>query len=127
MAQLGMIGLGRMGGNMVRRLLKAGHQCFAYDRSSEAVATLAKEGAMSANSLPDLVKAMKAPRALWLMVPAGVVDKVLNELAPLLDRGDIIIDGGNSRYQDAIRCAKLLKPKGIHFVDVGTSGGVLGL
>jgi len=127
MAQLGMIGLGRMGGNMVRRLLKAGHPCAVYDRSAEAVAALAKEGAVGAGSLAELVKAIKPPRAVWLMVPAGVVDSVVRELAGILERGDILIDGGNSRYQDAIRTARELKPRGIHSVDVGTSGGVLGL
>ena len=127
MAQLGMVGLGRMGANMVRRLLRAGHECVAYDRSPGAVSALVKEGARGAGSLAELVQSMKSPRAVWLMVPAGVVDGVVRELSGLLKRGDILIDGGNSRYQDAIRTARELKPHGIHFVDVGTSGGVLGL
>ena len=127
MSQLGMIGLGRMGANMVRRLLKAGHECAAHDRSKEAVAALAKEGAAGATTLVELVQALRRPRFVWLMVPSGVVDSVLQELQPLLQRGDTVIDGGNSRYQDAIRRAEFLGAAGIHFVDVGTSGGVLGL
>jgi 6-phosphogluconate dehydrogenase len=125
--QLGMIGLGRMGANMVRRLIKNGHQCVVYDRSPQAVAGLAKEKAVGASSLADLVKKLEKPRAVWLMVPAAVVDKSIADLLPLLEAGDILIDGGNSYYIDDIRRAKDLAPKKIHYVDVGTSGGVWGL
>ena len=125
--QLGMIGLGRMGANMVRRLLKGGHQCVVFDRSANAVAELVKEKAVGTSSLPDFVKKLTKPRAVWLMVPAGVVDNVIADLLPHLERGDILIDGGNSYYIDDIRRAKELKSKGIHYVDVGTSGGVWGL
>jgi 6-phosphogluconate dehydrogenase len=125
--QLGMIGLGRMGANMVRRLLRGGHQGVAFDRSPQVVQALAKEGAVGASSLDDLVKKLTRPRAVWLMVPAAVVDQSLQDLAPRLDEGDILIDGGNSYYVDDIRRAKELAPKGIHYVDVGTSGGVWGL
>jgi 6-phosphogluconate dehydrogenase len=125
--QLGMIGLGRMGANMVRRLLKDGHQCVVYDRSPDAVYAMTKEQATGANSLSDFVKKLSKPRAIWLMVPAGVVDNSLADLLPLLSPGDILIDGGNSYYIDDIRRAKELTAKGIHYVDVGTSGGVWGL
>jgi len=125
--QLGMIGLGRMGANMVRRLLRAGHECVAYDRSGEAVRALAADGARGAASYRELVSALKSPRAIWLMVPAHVVDNVIADLAPLLAPGDIIIDGGNSHYHDDLRRAKQLAGARLHFVDVGTSGGVLGL
>lgn len=125
--QLGMIGLGRMGANMVRRLLKAGHECAVFDMSPKAVAELVKEKAIGAASLPDFVKRLTKPRAVWLMVPVGAVDKTIADLLPHLERGDIVIDGGNSYYVDDIRRAKELKPKGIHYVDVGTSGGVWGL
>ncbi len=125
--QLGMIGLGRMGANMVRRLMKAGHQCVVFDRSPDAVKELVKEEAVGAASLADLVKKLQKPRALWLMVPAAVVDKSIAELVPLLEPGDILIDGGNSYYVDDIRRANDLAPKQIHYVDVGTSGGVWGL
>ncbi len=125
--QLGMIGLGRMGANMVRRLIRGGHQCVVYDRSPDAVKGLAGEGAVGANELDEFVKKLNKPRAVWLMVPAAVVDQSIQELAPKLDDGDIIIDGGNSYYVDDIRRAKELKPRGIHYVDVGTSGGVWGL
>jgi len=125
--QLGMVGLGRMGANMVRRLQRGGHQCVAYDHSSDAVRALAAEGARGAASLRDLVAALKPPRAVWLMVPAHVVDSVITDLQPLLERGDIVIDGGNSHYHDDIRHADALRGAGVHFVDVGTSGGVLGL
>ena len=125
--QLGMIGLGRMGANMVRRLMKGGHPCVVYDRSTQAVADLAKERATGASSLADLVQKLQKPRAVWLMVPAAVVDKSIAELLPLLEAGDILIDGGNSYYVDDIRRAKELAPKNIHYVDVGTSGGVWGL
>jgi len=125
--QLGMIGLGRMGANMVRRLERNGHQCVVYDRSEEAVAALASEGAIGATSLDEFVEKLAQPRAVWLMVPAAVVDHALNDLAQRLLEGDIIIDGGNSYYIDDIRRAQELKPKGIHYVDVGTSGGVWGM
>ena len=122
--QLGMIGLGRMGANMVRRLMKAGHQCVVYDVHPDAVANLAKEGAVGAASLAEFVQKLAAPRAVWLMVPAAVVDKTLADLVPLLARDDAVIDGGNSHYHDDIRRAAELKPKGIHYLDVGTSGGI---
>jgi len=125
--QLGMIGLGRMGANMVRRLIGGGHECVVYDMSAQAVAELAKEQAIGADSLADLVAQLAPPRAIWLMVPAAVVDQSIADLLPLLDAGDILIDGGNSYYVDDIRRAKELAPKGIHYVDVGTSGGVWGL
>src|ERR1700738_3966685 len=125
--QLGMIGLGRMGANMVRRLQKNSHQCVVYDRSADSVKELSSEGSTGSSSLDDFVKKLSKPRAIWLMVPAGVVDATLHDLAPKLETGDIIIDGGNSYYIDDIRRAKELAPKGIHYVDVGTSGGVWGL
>jgi 6-phosphogluconate dehydrogenase len=125
--QLGMIGLGRMGANMVRRLLRKNHQCVVFDRSPDAVKELVKEKAVGVTSLPDLVKKLKAPRAVWLMVPAAVVDSTIAELVPLLEPGDILIDGGNSYYVDDIRRAKTLAAKKMHYVDVGTSGGVWGL
>jgi 6-phosphogluconate dehydrogenase len=125
--QLGMIGLGRMGANMVRRLVKMGHECVVFDVSPKAVGELAKEGAVGAASLPDLLKKLQKPRAVWLMVPAAVVDKTIADLLPHLEAGDILIDGGNSYYVDDIRRAKELSAKRIHYVDVGTSGGVWGL
>src|SRR5262249_50356851 len=125
--QLGMIGLGRMGANMVRRLLNAGHQCVVFDRSQGAVKQLAEEKAVGASSLADLVKKLEKPRALWLMVPAAVVDKTIADLLPHLEAEDILIDGGNSYYVDDIRRAKELAPRLIHYVDVGTSGGGWGL
>ncbi len=125
--QLGMIGLGRMGANMVRRLQRAGHQCVAFDRSAESVKQIARDGATAATSLDDLVKKLATPRAVWLMVPAAVVDATLKELAGKLEPGDIVIDGGNSYYIDDIRRAKELDAKSLHYVDVGTSGGVWGL
>ncbi len=125
--QLGMIGLGRMGANMVRRLLRDGHECVVHDRSPDAVQALVAEKAAGAASLAELVSALKAPRAVWLMVPAAVVDSAINELAPLLSPGDAIIDGGNSYYVDDIRRAKTLSAQGIDYLDVGTSGGVWGL
>jgi 6-phosphogluconate dehydrogenase len=125
--QLGMIGLGRMGANMVRRLQRAGHQCVAFDRSAESVKQVARDGATAATSLDDLVKKLQTPRAVWLMVPAAVVDATLKELAGKLEPGDIVIDGGNSYYIDDIRRAKELDAKSLHYVDVGTSGGVWGL
>ena len=124
--ELGMIGLGRMGNNMVQRLMHAGHHCVVYDFHSEAVQSLAREGAAGANSLEDFVKKLKTPRAVWMMVPAGVVDATLKDLTPLLEEDDAVIDGGNSYYRDDIRRAAELKPKGIHYVDAGTSGGVWG-
>src|SRR6266403_6042324 len=125
--QLGMIGLGRMGANMVRRLLRGGHECVVFDMSPKAVEELVQEKAVGAADLRDLVSKLEAPRAIWLMVPAAVVDKTISNLAPLLNAGDTIIDGGNSYYIDDIRRAKELASKGIHYVDVGTSGGVWGL
>ncbi len=125
--QLGMIGLGRMGANMVRRLTRAGHQCVVFDRSADAVKQLAGEGATGASSLDDFVAKLQTPRAVWMMVPAAVVDGTIADLAPKLQKGDTIIDGGNSYYIDDIRRAKELAPKGLHYVDVGTSGGVWGL
>jgi len=125
--QLGMIGLGRMGANMVRRLIRGGHDCVVFDRSPQAVDVLAQEKATGAGSLQDFVKKLQKPRAVWLMVPAAVVDETIADLLPLLEPGDSLIDGGNSYYVDDIRRAKALAPKGIHYVDVGTSGGVWGL
>jgi 6-phosphogluconate dehydrogenase len=125
--QLGMIGLGRMGANMVRRLLKGGHQCVVYDMSAKAVAELVSEKAVGSASLAEFTRGLAKPRAVWLMVPAAVVDKTIADLLPHLESGDILIDGGNSYYVDDIRRAKELKPKGIHYLDVGTSGGVWGL
>jgi len=124
--ELGMIGLGRMGTNMVRRLRRAGHQCVVYDIHPEAVQALAKEGAVGTTSLEDFVHKLKKPRGAWMMVPAGVVDPTLKTLIPLLELDDVVIDGGNSYYHDDIRRAAELKSKGIHYVDVGTSGGVWG-
>ena len=125
--QLGMIGLGRMGANMARRLLKGGHRCVVFDMSAKAVEELAQGGATASADLRDLVQALDPPRALWLMVPAAVVDKTIADVAAYLQPGDVLIDGGNSYYIDDIRRAKELAPKGIHYVDVGTSGGVWGL
>ncbi len=125
--QLGMIGLGRMGANMVRRLLKGGHDCAVFDMSPDVVNEMVKERATGSSSLADLVKKLEKPRAVWLMVPAAVVDKTIADLLPSLEPGDILIDGGNSYYIDDIRRAKELAPKQIHYVDVGTSGGVWGL
>jgi 6-phosphogluconate dehydrogenase len=125
--QLGMIGLGRMGANMVRRLIMGGHECVVFDRSSEVVKRLAEEKAVGATTLADLVKKLDRPRALWLMVPAAVVDQSIADLLHLLEAGDILIDGGNSYYVDDIRRAKELASKSIHYVDVGTSGGIWGL
>jgi 6-phosphogluconate dehydrogenase len=125
--QLGMIGLGRMGANMVRRLLRGGHQCVVFDRSRETVQELTQEKAVGASSLADFVKKLEPPRAVWLMVPAAAVDTTIADLLPFLEKGDILIDGGNSYYIDDIRRAKELAAKGMHYVDVGTSGGVWGL
>jgi 6-phosphogluconate dehydrogenase len=126
MMQLGMIGLGRMGANMVQRLLAGNHQCVVFDRSPKAVEELTRAKAVGASSIADFLKKLETPRAVWLMVPAAAVDATINDLVPLLSSGDILIDGGNSYYVDDIRRAKELTPKGIHYVDVGTSGGVWG-
>lgn len=125
--QIGMIGLGRMGGNMVRRLLRVGHECVVYDASADNVQTLVKEGAVGATSLEDLIARLTLPRSLWLMVPAAGVDALLARLTPLLAPADLLVDGGNSHFQDDIRRAKTLATQGLHYVDVGTSGGVWGL
>jgi 6-phosphogluconate dehydrogenase len=125
--QLGMIGLGRMGANMVRRLIKNGHDCVVFDRSPQAVGELVKEKATGTASLAEFVKKLAKPRAVWLMVPAAVVDQTIADLLPYLEVGDVLIDGGNSYYVDDIRRAKELAPRKIHYVDVGTSGGVWGL
>ena len=126
--QLGMIGLGRMGATMVRRLLRKGHECVVYDRRGPpAVAGLQKDGATAAASLQEMVSRTSKPRAIWLMVPAASVDRLLGELAPLLEAGDIVIDGGNSYYRDDIRRGAELQARGIHYLDVGTSGGVAGM
>lgn len=125
--QIGMIGLGRMGANMVRRLMRGGHQCVVFDVSPDNVKNLAGEGATGAASLDEFVKKLNAPRAIWMMVPAAVVDGTVHELSSRLGRGDILIDGGNSYYIDDIRRAKELESKGVRYVDVGTSGGVWGI
>ena len=125
--QIGMVGLGRMGANMVRRLLQGGHECVVFNRSPQKVKDLVEEGAGGATSLVDLVKKLQKPRIVWLMVPAAVVDPIIAELLPLLEPEDILIDGGNSYYVDDIRRAKELAPKGVHYADVGTSGGIWGL
>jgi 6-phosphogluconate dehydrogenase len=125
--QLGMIGLGRMGANMVRRLMRGGHQCVVWDRDRASVEKLAGEGATGAATLDEFLKALEAPRAVWLMIPAAFVDATLAELSARMESGDIVIDGGNSYYIDDIRRAKELDAKGLHYVDVGTSGGVWGL
>jgi 6-phosphogluconate dehydrogenase len=125
--QLGMIGLGRMGANLVRRLMRDGHHCVAYDRNPDAVKSLAGEGADGANSLEEFVGKLARPRNIWIMVPAGVVEQTLATLVPLLDRDDVVIDGGNSYYRDDLIRSKELATKGLHYLDVGTSGGVWGL
>jgi 6-phosphogluconate dehydrogenase len=125
--QIGMIGLGRMGANMVRRLLTGGHQCVVHDRSADAVQALVSEGVTGASSLNDFVGQLTAPRVVWLMVPAGAVEHAIGDLLPLLSPGDIIVDGGNSHYRDDVDRAKRLKDQGLHYVDCGTSGGVWGL
>ena len=125
--QIGMIGLGRMGASMTTRLLRGGHDCVVHDQSPQAVHSLVALGATSALYLHELVSALARPRAIWLMVPAAVVDTVLAQLTPLLSQGDTVIDGGNSYYHDDLRRAATLKPLGIHYVDVGTSGGIAGL
>ncbi|WP_322411547.1 phosphogluconate dehydrogenase (NAD(+)-dependent, decarboxylating) [Microbacterium invictum] len=125
--QLAMVGLGRMGANIVRRLMRDGHDCVVYDVNQDAVATLAAEGATGTATLADLARELQTPRVVWLMIPAGLTGGVVDQLADVLEPGDIIIDGGNSNYRDDVRRAAALKPKGIHYVDVGTSGGVFGL
>jgi 6-phosphogluconate dehydrogenase len=125
--QLGMIGLGRMGANMVKRVIKAGHEGVVYDVHAEVVQGLEQEGATGATTLQEFVRKLSKPRAVWLMIPAGLVDKVLQDLTPLLEAGDILIDGGNSYYVDDLRRAKEVGDKGLHYVDCGTSGGVFGL
>ena len=125
--QLGMIGLGRMGANLVRRAMRDGHECVAYDLNKDAVDGLAKEGATGAHSLEEFVGALEKPRTVWIMVPAGFVDDTLKDLEGLLEEGDTVIDGGNSYYRDDLRRSAALKPKGLHYVDIGTSGGVFGL
>jgi len=125
--QLGMVGLGRMGANLVRRLMRDGHACVVYDVNPDAVAQLESEGAVGAASLDDFVAKLEAPRAAWIMVPAALTGQTVDELAARLDAGDVIIDGGNSYYRDDIDRARALEPRGIHYVDVGTSGGVFGL
>jgi len=125
--QLGMIGLGRMGANLVRRLMRDGHHCVAYDRNPEVVKSLAGEGADGANSLEEFVSKLSKPRNIWIMVPAGVVEGTLESLVPLLDADDVVIDGGNSYYRDDLVRSKELATKGLHYLDVGTSGGVWGL
>jgi 6-phosphogluconate dehydrogenase len=125
--QLGMVGLGRMGANMVRRLMKGGHTCTVFDMSPKSVEELTKEGAVGSSSIKDFVSKLQKPRAIWLMIPAAVVDSTIAGIVPFLEADDILIDGGNSYYIDDIRRAKELVPKGIHYVDVGTSGGVWGL
>ena len=125
--QLGMIGLGRMGANMVRRLLKAGHECTVFDLNVESVRSLEAAGAHGTGDLESFVAALEAPRAIWIMLPAAVVDKIILELQPYLEPGDILIDGGNTHYIDDIRRAGELAPSGLHYIDVGTSGGVWGL
>jgi len=125
--QIGMIGLGRMGANMVRRLLRSGHECVVTDTQQAAVAAMTKEGATGAPSLEAFVRALATPRAIWMMVPAAAVDSMIAKLEPLLERGDVLIDGGNSYYRDDVDRAKRLAPRGLHYVDCGTSGGVWGL
>jgi 6-phosphogluconate dehydrogenase len=124
--RIGMVGLGRMGANMVRRLIKGGHECVAFDNSVDAVKAIVAQGAQGVQSLAQLVEGLSTPRVVWIMVPASVVDPVIAQLRPLLKKGDVIIDGGNSNYHDDIRRAEELQSAGIHYVDVGTSGGVLG-
>jgi 6-phosphogluconate dehydrogenase len=125
--QVGMIGLGRMGANMVRRLMRGGHECVAHDVTESAVRVIAAEGATGASTLDDFVSKLRKPRTIWLMVPAAVVDSTLDTLLPRLDAGDVVIDGGNSYYRDDIARASRLAERGVHYVDCGTSGGVLGL
>ncbi|CAA9299407.1 MAG: 6-phosphogluconate dehydrogenase, decarboxylating [uncultured Friedmanniella sp.] len=125
--QLGMIGLGRMGANIVRRLMRDDHECVVYDVSADSIAALEKEGAVGAPTLEEFVAKLEQPRVVWVMIPAGITGQTVEKLAPLLDEGDVIIDGGNSNYHDDVRRAKFLREQGIHYVDIGTSGGVFGL
>src|SRR5579859_5509035 len=125
--QLGMIGLGRMGANLVRRLMRDGHRCVAYDVNADAVKMLAGEGADGANTLAEFVAKLDKPRTIWIMVPAGIVQQTLDELTPMLEPGDTVIDGGNSYYRDDITRAHAVAAAGLHYLDVGTSGGVWGL
>ena len=125
--QLGMVGLGRMGANIVRRLMRDGHDCVVYDVSADAVAQLAEEGATPAESPEDFVSRLERPRAVWVMIPAGITGRIVDEFAALLEEGDIVIDGGNSNYRDDVRRGKRLREQGLHYVDIGTSGGVFGL
>src|SRR5580692_3795486 len=126
--QLGVIGLGRMGGNIAKRLMRGGHTCVVYDRDAKAVSGLAEDGAAGGKDLADLVRQLEAPRVVWVMLPAGkITDDTVSELGGLLARGDVIIDGGNTFYRDDIRRAKALKQEGVDYIDVGTSGGVWGL
>ncbi|MEV7619158.1 phosphogluconate dehydrogenase (NAD(+)-dependent, decarboxylating) [Microbacterium sp. NPDC089321] len=127
MMQLGMIGLGRMGANIVRRLMRDGHECVGYDVNQEAVEALAADGAVGATDLQDFVSKLQTPRVIWLMVPAGLTGRIVDQVADLLDEGDIIIDGGNSNYRDDVRRAVAMRERGIEYVDAGTSGGVFGL
>ena len=124
--QIGMMGLGRMGANMVRRLMRDKHDCVVYDINASAVADLAKDGAIGADSLEDFVQKLDKPRAVWLMLPAAITRRIVDQVAALLEPGDIIIDGGNSNYRDAVDQAAKLGPRGIGFIDVGTSGGIWG-
>ncbi|MBE0604445.1 MAG: NAD(P)-binding domain-containing protein, partial [Deltaproteobacteria bacterium] len=124
--RIGMVGVGRMGGDMVRRLLRKGHECVVYDRDAKAVEALAGDGALRAGSVAELVAQLSAPRVVWLMIPAALVDAVVGEVAPSLASGDIIVDGGNSHYHDDIRRNGELAARGIRYLDVGTSGGVWG-
>src|SRR5919206_416725 len=125
--QLGMIGLGRMGANIVRRIIRDGHTAVAFDTNPDTVAQLESEGAVGANSLEDFVAKLEKPRVAWVMIPAGITDKVVQQVADLMEEGDIIINGGNSNYREDVDRAAALRPKGIHYIDVGTSGGVWGL
>src|SRR3954465_14387933 len=127
MAQLGMVGLGRMGTGIVRRLMRDGHDCVVYDVSADAVAQLERDGASGTTTLEDFVRALDKPRAAWVMIPAAITGEVVDQLAELMDPGDVIIDGGNSYYRDDIARASKLRPAGIHYIDCGTSGGVFGL
>src|SRR6202522_931232 len=125
--QLGMIGLGRMGANLSRRLMNDGHHVVVYDVNADAVKSLAADGATGTSTLADFVNALEKPRNIWIMIPAGIVDQTLEQLVPLLDADDVIIDGGNSYYRDDITRSKAITPKGLHYLDVGTSGAVWGL
>src|ERR671916_29854 len=127
MAQLGMVGLGRMGANIVRRLMRDGHECVVYDVNPESIKQLQGEGATGGATLEEFVSKLEKPRAVWVMIPAGITGRVVEQISELVEEGDIIIDGGNSNYRDDVRRARMLKEKGIHYVDVGTSGGVFGL